>query len=133
MKALANALGGGHMRSLVDYFKAWMDDEGIVSMKYLLNRMDQEYGTNVNDNDLVDVQRHVLTCIRSREAKGLLQPSNNCLTLTMRCHPFTFLKRCRATTQLNKFSTNCLVLSPIIRPVNNLRRLASSMICSGRY
>lgn len=68
-KALANALGGGHMRSLVYCFKTWMDDEVNVSMKYLLNRMDQEYGTNIDDNDLVDVQRHVLTCIRSREAE----------------------------------------------------------------
>ena len=49
--------------------KMWMDDEVNVSMKYLLNGMDQEYGTNIDDNDLVDVQRHVLTCIRSREAE----------------------------------------------------------------
>lgn len=68
-KALANALGGGHMRSLVYCFKMWMDDEVNVSMKYLLNRMDQEYDTNIDDKDLVDVQLHVLTCIRSREAK----------------------------------------------------------------
>lgn len=66
VKAEANALGGGHMRSLVYCFKLCMEEDIKASMNYLFNRMDQEYGTNIIANDLIAIRNHVVDCIASQ-------------------------------------------------------------------
>jgi len=73
VKALANALGGGHIRSLVYCFKLIIEEDMNASLKYLLNRMDQENGTNVDASDLIAVRKHVVDSIACRNEIDISQ------------------------------------------------------------